>query len=103
MIARRLNIPYTVGLVVAGFLLSLFNVQLGVTFSRDLIFKVLLPPLIFEAALYIKWADLKRDLAVVGLFATVGVVISAAVTAGIMRYAAGWETGPAVLFAVLIA
>src|SRR4051812_11830344 len=103
MIARRLKIPYTVGLVVAGFLLSIFNVQFGVGFSRDLVFNVLLPPLIFEAALYIKWGELKRDLGVVGLFATVGVLISAAVTAAIMHYAVGWETGPAVLFGVLIA
>jgi CPA1 family monovalent cation:H+ antiporter len=53
MIAQRLKIPYTVGLVVTGFLLSIFKVQLGVSFSRDLIFNVILPPLIFEAALYI--------------------------------------------------
>src|SRR5689334_2326580 len=103
MVARRLKIPYTVGLVAAGFLLSLFNVQLGVTFSRDLVFNVLLPPLIFEAALYIKWTELKRDLMVVGVFATLGVVMSAALTAGFMYYAVGWPLAAAVLFGVLIA
>ncbi|MFL6375159.1 MAG: cation:proton antiporter [Pyrinomonadaceae bacterium] len=103
IVARRLRIPYTVGLVAAGFLLAVFHVQLGLTFSRELLFDVLLPPLIFEAALYIGWEELRRDLAVIGTFATVGVVLSAAVTAGVMHLVLGWELEPAILFGVLIA
>jgi CPA1 family monovalent cation:H+ antiporter len=103
IIARRLRIPYTVGLVTAGFLLTLLNVHLGLTFSRELLFDVLLPPLIFEAALYIRWDELWRDITVIGTFATLGVVLSAAGTAAIMHLVLGWDVEPSLLFGVLIA
>lgn len=103
IVARRLKIPYTVGLVVAGFILAFVPLGIQVSFSKDLLFKVLLPPLIFEAALYIHWKELKRDLFPVATFATVGVLFSAAVTALFMIYAVGWAWQAAVLFGVLIA
>jgi len=103
MVARRLRVPYTVGLVLAGFAIAVLHLQLGPPFSRELLFDVLLPPLIFEAAIYIRWAELRRDLGVIGTFATVGVVLSAAVTYAIMHYVAGWSAEPSLLFGVLIA
>lgn len=103
IVARRLRIPYTVGLVVAGSIIALLHLRLGPAFSRELLFDVLLPPLIFEAALYIRWGELRRDLGVISTFATVGVVLSAAVTFAIMHYGAGWGTEPSLLFSVLIA
>ncbi|HTH50628.1 MAG TPA: sodium:proton antiporter [Pyrinomonadaceae bacterium] len=101
--ARRLRIPYTVGLVVAGFLLALLHVQIGLTFSRELLFDVLLPPLIFEAALYLRWEELRKDLLVVTTYATIGVCLSAGVTAAAMYYLVGWAVEPSLLFGVLIA
>ncbi len=103
IIARRLKIPYTVGLVVAGIILAFIPLGLQIPFNKELLFKVLLPPLIFEAALYIHWKKLKRDLLPVITFATVGVLLSAFITAGIMRLIVGWEWPMAVLFGVLIA
>src|SRR5450759_5548234 len=81
ILTRRLRMPYTVGLVLAGMALHLFAVRLTLNLSKDLIFYVFLPPLVFEAALYIRWRELKRDLPVVGSLATVGLVAAAAVTA----------------------
>ena len=57
LISRRLKIPYTVGLVVAGLIVAFFHLPLGINFSKNLLFKALLPPLIFEAALYIQWRE----------------------------------------------
>jgi CPA1 family monovalent cation:H+ antiporter len=101
--AHRLRIPYTVGLVIAGIVLAFLPLKIDVPFSKEFIFDVLLPPLIFEAALYIDWRELRRDLLVVGILATVGVVFSAVVTAAIMHYALGWVWPAAILFGVLIA
>ena len=101
--ARRFRIPYTVGLVSAGIVIAFLPVKFDVGFSKDLLFNVLLPPLIFEAALYINWKELRKDLAVVGVFATLGVLLSAFVTALIMHFAVGWDWGAAILFVVLIA
>src|SRR5512147_795412 len=79
--AHRLRIPYTVGLVIAGIVLAFLPLKIDVPFSKEFIFDVLLPPLIFEAALYIDWREFRRDLLVVGILVTVGVVFSAVVTA----------------------
>ncbi|MEP6883579.1 MAG: sodium:proton antiporter [Gammaproteobacteria bacterium] len=103
ILTRRLHLPYTVGLVLAGMALSFLQVQLHLHLSRDLIFSVFLPPLVFEAALCINWRRFKRDLPLVMLLATVGVLLAAAVTAAGMHYAFGWDRGSAILFGVLIA
>ncbi len=103
MVARRLRVPYTVGLVLAGMALYLLPVGLTLHLSKELIFSVFLPPLVFEAALSIRWPDLQRDLAVVGLLATAGVVVAALLTAAGMHAFVGWGWPAAVLFGVLIA
>lgn len=101
--AHRLRMPYTVGLVVAGIAIAFLPFKIDVPFNKDFLFQVLLPPLIFEAALDIDWRELKRDLLVVGTYATFGVIFSAAVTAAIMHFVVGWPWPAASLFGVLIA
>jgi CPA1 family monovalent cation:H+ antiporter len=103
MLARRLHLPYSVGLVIAGITLSLLPGLPQLQFSRQLIFIVLLPPLIFEAALYIRWQDLRKDLPVILAMATVGVLLSACVTTLGLHYLVNWELPSAVVFSVLIA
>ncbi|CAN5299701.1 cation:proton antiporter [soil metagenome] len=103
LIARRLKIPYTVGLVLAGILMAVLPLEIELNFSKELLFKVLLPPLIFEAALYIDWKELRKDLLPIVTYATVGVLLSAFVTAAIMHFAVGWTWQAAILFGVLIA
>lgn len=103
IVARRLKIPYTVGLVVAGIAIPFLHINFDVRFSKDLLFNVLLPPLIFEAALYIRWKELWKDLSVIGVYATLGVLLSAGVTAAVMHFAVGWLWPAAILFGVLIA
>jgi CPA1 family monovalent cation:H+ antiporter len=71
--------------------------------SRDLIFFVFLPPLVFEAALCINWREFKKDLPLVGLLASIGVLLSAGVTSIGMHVWLDWDWGSAVLFGVLIA
>jgi CPA1 family monovalent cation:H+ antiporter len=103
MLSRRLRMPYTVGLVLAGMGLYFFHIFIKWQLSKELIFSVFLPPLVFEAALYIPWREFKKDLPVVGLLATVGVALAATVTAVGMHYGIDWDWGSAVVFGVLIA
>ena len=103
MLTRRLRMPYTVGLVLAGMGLYFSHIYIKWHLSKDLIFDVFLPPLVFEAALFISWRELKRDLPLIGLLATVGVALAAAVTAAGMHYLLGWDLGSALVFGVLIA
>ena len=103
LVARRLRLPYTVGLVVTGVVLALAHVNTGLTLTRSLIFNALLPPLLFEAALSLPWRELRRDWLPITLLAVFGVVVSAAVVAGGMTAVAHWPGRYALLFGVLIA
>jgi monovalent cation:H+ antiporter, CPA1 family len=103
ILTRRMHLPYTVGLVLAGMALSFLHVRLQLHLSKDLIFSIFLPPLVFEAALCIRWREFKSELPVVAVLATLGVVLAAAVTAGGMHYALDWNWGSAIAFGVLIA
>jgi CPA1 family monovalent cation:H+ antiporter len=103
MLSRRVHLPYTVGLVLAGMGLYFSHVYLRWHLTKDLIFSVFLPPLVFEAALFINWREFKKELPVVTLLATVGVVLAAAVTALGMRYLLNWDWGSSLIFGVLIA
>ena len=103
MVARRLRIPYSVGLVLAGITLAFMPFTPQVELTKDLIFTALLPPLIFEAALYLHWKELRRDLPVLLLLASLGVLFSAGITALGMHYIAAWPASSALVFGVLIA
>jgi len=102
MLTRRLRLPYSVGLVAAGIVLTLLPFSLDVTLTKDLLFAALLPPLIFEAAFYLRWKPLKNALPVTLTLATLGVVFSAGVTAAGMHYLFHWQWSGAVIFGVLI-
>jgi CPA1 family monovalent cation:H+ antiporter len=84
IISRRTNLPYTVGLVVVGFFLAYGGISTETHLSYDLIFHLLLPPLIFEAAFHLKWRELRPILRPVTLLATAGVLLSSAVAAALM-------------------
>jgi monovalent cation:H+ antiporter, CPA1 family len=103
MLARRWRMPYTVGLVITGASLGFVTFVPDVPLTDTLLYFVLLPPLIFEAAIAIDWRDLRRDLGFIVLLATVGVLVTVGVTAPGMRFIAAWGWSPALLFAVLIA
>ncbi len=103
MFTRRLHVPYSVGLVATGIMLAMFSIQLDITLTKELIFTMLLPPLIFEAAFFLHWQELRRDFWVITTLASIGVILSAAITATGMHYLAGWQWMGALIFGVLIA
>lgn len=76
LVRRFVRLPYTVALVLVGLILSIFPNFLGLNVSSDLILDLLVPPLIFEATLQIRWSALRRDLVPILLLAVLGVIIS---------------------------
>lgn len=102
MLARRFRLPYSVGLVFAGIVLALLPFALNIQLTKGLIFNAFLPPLIFEAAFYINWQELRKDLPVILTLATVGVILSAGITTIGMHYLAHWGWIESLLFGVLI-
>jgi len=103
VLTRRLRLPYTVGLVLAGMGLMVLHLPVRLQLSKDLIFFVFLPPLVFEAAFCMEWRDFRRELPVVGLLATVGVLLAAGVVAAGMHVVLAWAWGSAAVFGMLIA
>jgi CPA1 family monovalent cation:H+ antiporter len=103
MLTQRLDLPYSAGLVVAGIFLAFSRFSPAVSLTKDLLFTVLLPPLIFQAAFYIEWRRLRRDIAVIVVLATLGVILSAGITTAGMHYLASWPWEGALVFGVLIA
>jgi CPA1 family monovalent cation:H+ antiporter len=103
MVSRKLGLPYSVGLVGAGLLIALMHHEPEIPLSRDLIFNILLPPLVFEAALQLPWPDFRRELPVTATLALVGVALAALLVACGMHYGLHWSWIGASLFGVLIA
>ncbi len=103
MLVQRLHIPYSVGLVIAGVGLALLQIIPSIRLTKELIFSIFLPPLVFEAALDIRWRELRRDAPVILTLATLGVLLSAGITAVGMRLFAQWEWVSAIVFGALIA
>jgi CPA1 family monovalent cation:H+ antiporter len=103
ILARRLRLPYTVGLVVAGGLLAFSRLDSGLRLTHDVIFDAILPPLLFEAAINIAWHELRRDAVPIVILSIFGVVITAAVVSGGMTWLLGWPIGSALILGVLIA
>ena len=103
MITRRLGLPYIVGLVVGGFLIALLPIAPELPLSRELIFNILLPPLVFEAALQLDWRRFRDELVLTLTLAFLGVGIAGTVVAAGMHYVIGWSWIGAALFGALIA
>ena len=60
MAARRLRLPYTVELVLAGVGLAVFPLLHVPPLTKEMIFIIFLPPLIFEAAFHMRGASCAR-------------------------------------------
>ena len=101
--ARRVNLPYTVGLVIAGVVMAATHLGSGEMLTHDFIFDVILPPLLFEAAISLHWDELKRDALPVTVLSIFGVIIAAIVVGFGMMWLLHWPVVSAALFGVLIA
>src|SRR4051794_15013847 len=103
MLSRRLGLPYIVGLVAAGLLIALLPNAPELPLSRALIFNILLPPLVFEAALQLEWRRFRDELPLTLTLAFVGIGITTSVVASGMHWIVDWSWIGAALFGVLIA
>src|SRR5262249_59946584 len=75
IVVRRLRVPYTVALVVAGLLLS-YPSTIQFELSPELILAVFVPPLVFEAAFQIQLRQLLDNLVPILLLAVLGVFLT---------------------------
>ena len=95
VLARRLRIPYTVALVLAGLLLGALHWFPAPALTQDLLFGLFLPGLIFEAAFQIDWREFRANLLTITSLAVPGVIASTALVAWTLTLVAGFLGLPA--------
>ena len=87
IVSRRIRLPYTVALVLVGLALSFFPSPINIDLSSELILAILVPPLIFEATLNMRWEHLRRDLVPILILAIVGTTAGTFIVASIITIA----------------
>jgi CPA1 family monovalent cation:H+ antiporter len=89
ILARRINLPYTVALVGFGIVAGAVAQPLRLEITPQLVLVVLLPALIFEASYQTDFGKLRPSLGGVALLAGPGVLVSAAIIAAALQVGAG--------------
>lgn len=84
LITRRVPVPYTAALVLTGIVLGAQHLVAAPPLTRDLLFAVFLPGLVFEASFHLSYDELRRNGRAVTALAVPGVVVSIAVTAAVL-------------------
>jgi Na+/H+ antiporter len=72
-LARRIGTPYPIVMIIGGLLLGLIPAVPRITLDPDLIFLVVLPPLLYAAAWATSWRDFRLNLFSI-LFLAIGLV-----------------------------
>jgi len=84
VLARKLGTPYPIIMVVGGLLLSFIPAVPQITLNPDLIFLVVLPPLLYSSAWTTSWRDFRYNIVTISLlafglvaFTVIGVALAA--------------------------
>ncbi|MBK6591922.1 MAG: Na+/H+ antiporter [Burkholderiales bacterium] len=80
-LARRFKFPYPIALVVGGALLGMVPKLPQFPFDPQLILVVVLPPILYQAALLTSWSDFKSHIKPISLLA-IGLVIATTLAVG---------------------
>ncbi len=102
IIIRRIRIPYTVALVLVGLLLSFIPNPFLIEVSSDLSLAILVPPLLFEATLQIKWSKLREEIVPITLLAVFGTLIGTIIVGEIVTWILDVPLLAALAFGALI-
>ncbi|HTX79352.1 MAG TPA: Na+/H+ antiporter [Longilinea sp.] len=102
VIASRLRIPYTIGLVIVGLALTLVGKMPLLAITPEIILTILVPPLIFEAAFHLNYSDLRKELPLILSLAVLGVILTTLLVGGLVAATAKLSLSTALLFGALI-
>lgn len=102
LLSRRLKVSYVAGLVLAGLAITEFLPR-RIGLNDSLILNLCLPILVFEAAINTDISRLRSTVKPIALLAGPGIVISAAVTAVVLKWGLGLNWIAALLTGVILA
>ena len=83
--ARRLKLPYTLALVLAGLALGFVHLETlhGISLTPELLLLLFLPPLLFEAAFHLHVTEFRKNLVHILFLAGPGVLVAVCCTAAL--------------------
>ena len=81
IVTKGSRVPYTAALLLAGMLLGGLHIVALPHLTKDLLFALVLPGLLFEAAYELEWQELRENAWTIGVLAVPGVVVAIALTA----------------------
>ncbi|MDX2096676.1 MAG: sodium:proton antiporter [Leptolyngbyaceae cyanobacterium bins.59] len=102
LVSRRYRFPYVTGLVVAGLAITNLLPE-PLRLNSALILNLLLPILLFQAAINTDVSRLRSTIKPIGLLAGPGVVIATGITATVLKFGLGLEWIPALLMGTILA
>src|SRR6185369_13455717 len=85
-LSRRAGAPYPIALVVGGGALSFIPKLPPLQFDPQYLLVLVLPPILYQAALLTSWRDFKANLRPIGLLAIGLVIVTMLVVAATMRF-----------------
>lgn len=102
MSVKWVRLPYSIALVIVGLFIGIFHLLPPLVITPELILLVFLPALLFEASWNLDLNLLKQNALPIGVLATVGVIISAAIIAAFLHFVGGLDILSSVLFGSMV-
>lgn len=102
LLTRRLKVPYTVGLVIAGLALAFLHITPEAHLSPDMVFFIFLPALLFEGAWSVRFSLLRENWRVIFFLAGPGLLLSIAIIAGALHLIEQLDWITALLLAAIL-
>jgi len=96
VLMKYIKFPYAITLVIVGLFIGFLGIS-GIELSKDIIFFLFLPPLLFEGAINIEFSKLKENLRPIIMLAFPG-MIAGIFAVGLL---VSWLTGIPLVFALL--
>jgi NhaP-type Na+/H+ or K+/H+ antiporter len=108
ILLKKLRFPYTIGLVIIGFFAGILIRQTGfdplrdVMLTPEIILYLILPTLIYDAAINMDLKALRMNIVPILLLAIFGLLISLGIIGGLLSVFSVFSIGAAFLFGALI-
>ena len=103
VIVRQVRMPYTLGLIITGLLISIFDIDIGLRLTPELLLTLFLPGLLFEASMNVDTNILYRNIKSLSIFAVFGLFISVMGTSALLHFLLRVPWQISLLFASMIA
>jgi CPA1 family monovalent cation:H+ antiporter len=102
-ITRRLRLPRTIVFILGGLVATLVSRFTFPILSPAIFMTILLPPILFEAALTLDVDELRKDADTVFTYAIVGTIMTLLAVAGFVYYFLGFTFIESVLMGIIVA